>query len=283
MSKPFDAATKRLVESNPLAWLACAGLPGIRARLLDADLSTVTSEADRIVRVEEPDYLAHLELQATYKADMSERVLLYNTLTFCKYKLPVQSVVFLLRKEADGPAMSGQAGYVVPQSVNGSLALRYRVVRLWELPVETVLAGPLATLPLAPLSAVTQAELPQVVRRMEARFVAEATLDEQDMLWTTTLLLLGLKLTKSGAFALLEGVRKMRESTTYMAILEEGAEEGARREARRILLRLGEKRFGAPDAATQARLNAITPVERLEQLTLRIFDVENWNALLAED
>ena len=123
MSKPFDAATKRLVERDPLAWLAYVGLTGERAELI---------EADRIIHVLLPEYLAHIELQATYQVNMGERVLLYNTLAFCKYKLPVQSVVILLQKEADGPAMSGQAGYEVPQSSDGSLLINYRVVRVWE-------------------------------------------------------------------------------------------------------------------------------------------------------
>ncbi|HZP80036.1 MAG TPA: hypothetical protein VFB21_00235 [Chthonomonadaceae bacterium] len=70
---------------------------------------------------------------------MGERMLLYNVLAYSRYKLPVQSVIILLRKEADGPAMSGKIGYEAPQSQAGSLALRYRVVRVWEKAVEEVL------------------------------------------------------------------------------------------------------------------------------------------------
>ena len=70
MSKPFDAATRHLVEIDPLAWLELAGLAGTDAELIDANLSTVTSEADRILHVKTPEYLAHVELQATYKSDL---------------------------------------------------------------------------------------------------------------------------------------------------------------------------------------------------------------------
>ena len=66
MSKPFDAAIKRLVEADPTAWLHFLGLPGEQAELMDADLATVIAEADRILRVTNPDYLAHIELQASY-------------------------------------------------------------------------------------------------------------------------------------------------------------------------------------------------------------------------
>ena len=91
MAKPFDAATKHLVEVDPLAWLRYVGLPGTEAELMDADLSTVTSEADRIIHVRGPEYLAHIEMQASYKTDMHVRVLVYGVLAFAKYGLPVQS------------------------------------------------------------------------------------------------------------------------------------------------------------------------------------------------
>lgn len=76
----------------------------------------------------------------------------------------------------------------------------------------------------------------------------------------------------------------MRESTTYQAILEEGKAEGLAQgqlqEARRVLLRLASKRFGAPDTPTKAAVKAIGSVERLERLTLRVLDVGSWEELL---
>ncbi len=116
MAKPFDAATKHLIQTDPLAWLRYAGLPGTQVQLRDADFSTVTAEADRVLHVRTPEYLAHIELQSTYQTDMGKRMLLYNALAYSRYDLPVQSVLILLRKEADGPAMSGQVRCVVPQS-----------------------------------------------------------------------------------------------------------------------------------------------------------------------
>jgi predicted transposase YdaD len=285
MAKPFDAATKRLVEADPLAWLHYAGLPGTQANLIDADFSTVTSDADRVIHVQTPEYLAHIELQSAYKTDMSERVLLYNVLAHCKYKLPVQSVLILLRREADGPAMSGKAGYEVPQSQDGSLNLRYRVVRVWEKAVEEVLRGELATLPLAPLAHVSENELPEVVRQMEARIDTEASAEDAGMLWTTTFLLMGLKYERELTRQLLKGVRAMKESTTYQAILEEGEERGilkGRIQAmKEILLRQGTRRFGAPDAQTQSAIEAIASTDVLEALIDRVFDVESWEDLFA--
>ena len=72
MSKRFDAATKQLVETRPADWLAFLGLPGTGASVVDADLSTVTAEADRVVRVDNGPlpYLLHVEFQASYDPEM---------------------------------------------------------------------------------------------------------------------------------------------------------------------------------------------------------------------
>lgn len=84
----------------------------------------------------------------------------------------------------------------------------------------------------------------------------------------------------------------MRESTAYQAILDEGRAEGEIKgraegeikgraeEARRLLLRLGRKRWGDPDPAIEATVRAITDVERLELLAERISEVASWQELL---
>jgi hypothetical protein len=43
MSKPFDATTKYLVESNPRDWLALVGVQATVVEVIVADLSTVTA------------------------------------------------------------------------------------------------------------------------------------------------------------------------------------------------------------------------------------------------
>ena len=85
----------------------------------------------------------------------------------------------------------------------------------------------------------------------------------------------------------------MKESSTYQAILVEGRNEGLTEgltegrakgraeEARRILLRIGRKSLGQPDAATLASIEAIQDVERLEELTERLLEVASWPELLA--
>ncbi|MBC8135950.1 MAG: hypothetical protein H8F28_08710, partial [Fibrella sp.] len=61
MSKPYDAVTKRLIELRPAEWVRFLGLPPGNVSLVDADLSTITSYADRIIRVDTDagSYLVH--------------------------------------------------------------------------------------------------------------------------------------------------------------------------------------------------------------------------------
>jgi predicted transposase YdaD len=80
----------------------------------------------------------------------------------------------------------------------------------------------------------------------------------------------------------------MEESTTYQAIIRrgkaegiaEGRVEGKLEGAREVVLRLGRRRFGEPDAATQTALASLHDIERLEQLAERLLEVESWQELL---
>lgn len=120
---------------------------------------------------------------------------------------------------------------------------------------------------------------------MEARIDTEAPTEDIGMLWTTTFLLMGLKYEPELTQLLLKGVRAMKESSTYQALLAEGEERGILKgEAlalRKILIRQGTRRFGAPDAQTQSAIEAITSIDVLEALIDRVFDVESWEDLLA--
>jgi hypothetical protein len=103
----------------------------------------------------------------------------------------VQSVVVLLREVADGPQFTGLLEDRLP---DGVLYHRfwYNLVKVWERPVEEILRGELATLPLAPVSRVPAGELPRIIERMDERIERDASPDEKPDLWTATYLLMGL-------------------------------------------------------------------------------------------
>lgn len=193
-TKPYDATTKYLLETGPAGWLEYVGLGRPSAiSIVDADLATVTSAADKVIRVDSPaSWLAHLELQSSRDLFLPDRLLQYNVLLNSRHGLPVQSVVILLRPEAEHAELTGINRHY---QVHGDcyLEFRYHVVRVWQVPVEEVLAGGIGTLPPAPLAAVTPEQLPQVIRRMEQRLSTEVAPADAATLWTATYILMGLR------------------------------------------------------------------------------------------
>jgi predicted transposase YdaD len=293
MSKPYDATTKTLLETRPEDWLPLLGQgPAWRVRLIDTDVSTVTAAADKVLYVEDREpWLLHLELQAGRDADLVRRTLRYNVLLDCRHDLPVQSVIVLLRLSADGPELTGVYERPLPRS-RRSLLFDYEVLRVWQVPADSISKGGPGTLPLAPIADVAEDDLPDVIRHMERRLSREVPPAEAEQLWIATYVLMGLRYPPALATQLLQGVRAMKESATYQAIIAEGeakgrAEgrvegrvEGRAEEARRFLLLLGRKHLGEPDQQAQAQLAAITGVAQLERLGQRLLDVATWQELL---
>ena len=111
---------------------------------------------------------------------------------------------------------------------------------------------------------------------MGERLGREASPAEAATLWTASYWLLGVRLPAEQAGRLLEGVRAMRESTTYQATLQEGRAE----EARRILLRQGGRKFGPPGAEIRTAVEGIADFDRLERLADRVLGASTWGELL---
>jgi predicted transposase YdaD len=109
MPKPFDASTKHLLETRSADWLEYLGLPRAPVEVTDADLSTVTAAADKVLRALGPSpWLAHVELQAGHDPGLEARILEYNVLLDRRHQLPVRSIAVLLRPGADRPRLTGR-------------------------------------------------------------------------------------------------------------------------------------------------------------------------------
>jgi predicted transposase YdaD len=142
MPRPFDATLKELIETYPHDWLAQLDLPAsLPVDVIDADLSTITTQADKVLRVQDaPPWLLHLELQASRDPHLAGRLHRYNVLLHYRHALPVHSVVVLLRRHADDPALTGVVR-VQPRHGRSSLEFHYEVLRLWQQPVDPILEG----------------------------------------------------------------------------------------------------------------------------------------------
>ena len=76
----------------------------------------------------------------------------------------------------------------------------------------------------------------------------------------------------------------MEESVTYQKTIRKGEAMGEAKgkleEARKILLLLGRRRFGEPSAEVAAGLEAVTDLNRLEELNERLLQATSWQELL---
>lgn len=293
MPKPFDATLKAMLEASPDDWPVLAGYPRAETRVIDADVSTFTAAADKVLRVRgSPDWIMHVEFQAGPDAFLPRRTHLYNTILEYRHDLMVRSVIVLLRPEARLANLTG----TYERQFAGEAAhvtFRYRVISVWELPLGPLLAGGPGTLPLAPISAVSEAELPGILDQMKDRMRATQLPVDSDELWTATYILMGLRYPEDLMRQLLRKVMGMKESVTYQAIVAEGVakglaqgltqgrEQGAVEGLQKTVRRLGQELFGPPDESTKAALKAIDDLEELERLSLRLLKVDSWQALLA--
>ena len=288
----FDITSKHLIAGGPRDWLTLAGLPvpasADAVRAVDAELSTLSAASDQVIRVDDPiaPYLAVVDFQSGHDAAFDLRMLLYNVLARWRHRLPVRTVAYLLRPAAETRHLSG--GLRERLDVDARLEFDYRVIRVWELSPDLVLAGGLGTLPLAPVTAVGRADLPGVIDHMRARLDREVPPATAGELWYATRVLLGLRYDAAVANALLKGVLAMRESTTYMETLEEGARLGeARGEARglvlgtrRLLLRQAVRRLGPVTVAAAARLETVDDLAVLERLDDTLSTATDWASWL---
>lgn len=283
MAQHFDATTKFLVELNPTDWLHLLGLPLGPTRIAEADMSTVSTAADRLVFVEAAaPYGLLTEFQGNADPEFPDRLLEYVVLARNRLKVPIQAVTILLRSFAGHDRLKGRHLIYGP---NGDVVIdfRYRVLRVWQMPPEVFLAGGLAVLPLATIAKVRRSELPLLLERIGERLEREASPQQADLLRTATFVLMGLKFDKILVEKLMS--RNVLElSSTYRALHDEakaeGKAEGKAETALNLILRLGSLRFGEPTPETLARLRAISDAEELEAMAGRLLSAESWIELV---
>jgi hypothetical protein len=279
--QPYDPTLKALVETEPESWPVLLGRPTGPTTVIDADIATVSGAADKVLRVSaDPPYLLHLEFVAGHDAATLPRKLhVRNGLLEDRHDLRVRSGAVLLRPEADSPQLAGRYERGFPGE-EAYLIFRYQVVRVWQLPPEPLLTGGLSLLPLAPISAVTEADLPGIIKRIGQRLSGRRARKQAPVVWAAAYLLLGLRYSPALAEQLFRGVVSMKESSTYQAILEEGRTEGAVAEARKLLRVFGDRAFGLPDARTAAAIERIDDLTQLEEMCSRLPSAGSWQELL---
>jgi predicted transposase YdaD len=290
MPKPFDGANKHLFENRPIDWLRFARLPLPRSpkdvTVVDADLSTVmTLSADKLVRVGNVPgigtYLAHIEFQSGPDPDLDLRMLLYNAAIRRRHRLPVLSVVFLLRPKAHSPGVTG--GVSDQLDAIAKLDFGYHVVPVWKLPPEAVLRAGVGVLPLAPITAVRKEDLPALIGAVKRRIHAEVPGQQGKEFLLAMRVLMGLKYQESLTEKLMQTIAEMTDSVEWQKIHRkgkaEGKAEGIIEGERRTLIRLGTAKFGRPSAAVLKRLSRAADAGNLSRLSERLLTASAWKDL----
>jgi predicted transposase YdaD len=283
MPMPFDATLKDIARTHPQDFEAQFDLTGpLPVALLNVDLYTITAATDVALGHGEPlKSITDFHFQAGRDDDLPARVLLYNAVFFYRYRVPVHSVVVLLRPSANDPSLDEGVHYAVwPE--RGRTDLTFEIVRMWQRPVERILAGGVGTLPLAPLclmpeGTTLEAALPGILRQIQERLAREATPEEAARLMAATFVLTGLRLSREMVKQVFQGVQGMRESSSYQLILDEGRVE----ERQKVLLELGTERFGPPTEPERNILSSLTDLDRLERITKRLLRAADWQELLS--
>jgi hypothetical protein len=282
LAKPFDIATKQIIDADPAAWLKFLKLPCGSAEVLNVDLST-SMEPDRLIQAHDPLYVQNTEIFSTYKADWVERMLPYHFGARYRFKQRVKSTAVLLRPEADGPLMTGRIQ-------DEDFYFQFQVVRLWEVPLEDILSGPPSLLPLAVVSRVNEDDLPSLLGEIRERTQAQGT-GLMDAAYSITTTLLGLTYEAGRVKELVRGVWNMPEWVLDSSIVKEAMAEGEARgkaegkaegkeEIIEILLK---QRFSTLPAGTTARLDALT-TDQMNDLAAALLsfstlaDLDKWLA-----
>ncbi len=275
----YDQAFKRLLRRGHAGFLALVA-PGLVWRgERSPEFPAVRRQADLVWEVQTPEgerSLLHVELQTEPDTQIGARIADYKIQLWQRDHLPIQSVVVFLR-----PASNIQPSpFVIPWRQGTSLQSDYAIIKLWEIPVERVLATPAYDLwPLAALMAGVTVE--RVVAVDEQIAAAPLPQAERSELTGLLVVLSELRLRRWKTLQALRRNPMIDELVRQSSLFEEAKLEGkleGKREAIQLML---EARFGTLSADMLAALGAAddaaleglarhAATETLEQIRARL-------------
>ncbi|KJH72393.1 Rpn family recombination-promoting nuclease/putative transposase [Aliterella atlantica] len=280
----IDNISKFLIEqysSDFAAWLLSESIS--LTTINPTELNVEPIRADSVMLLQSSAVILHTEFQTVGDETMPFRMADYYLRL--KRKFPaqtIQQVVIYLKRTSSN--LVRQERYVTPVMTH-----QFRVIRLWEEPVEIFLSTP-GLLPLAVLSSAANKEsvLTQVVNELEQI----ANPREQSNLVAATSILAGLELDEQTIRQLMRSP-VMRESTMYQSILREGRAEGLEQgmqqgliqgrtvEGRALVLKLLTRKLGTLSSEMTTKVSALS-LEQLESLGealldfTSVADLETW-------
>jgi len=274
----YDQAFKILVDLNPNDWALLTGLTVVNNSAgMETELPERNRHLDRLIRVsdDQGDIAVHLEFQAGKSGNrVPIRLIDYSIGVTEKYRLPVHSCVVLLRRPADSPVLTG-AYKQRSRSVMPYLTFRYRVIRLWQVPVKTLLLPGSSVAVAGVLSDYGTLTADEIALRIAACINVISDIDTRAMLFTIAYNLAGLRFNNNQADIMFGREISVLEkySSTVQATLRRG-------EAR-LLLTSAEQIFGAP---SQEILDKVRNAKskKLVEWNVRIRTAQSWAELVTD-
>ena len=280
----IDNISKFLIEeysADFAAWLL--GESMTLTTINPTELNVEPIRADSVMLLQSSEVILHTEFQTVSDETMPFPMADYYLRL--KRKFPerdIQQIVIYLKPTTSN--LVRQTSYQTPMMTH-----QFRVIRLWEEPVEVFLSTP-GLLPLAVLSQATDKErvLAQVVKELEQ--ITDQR--EKSNLAAATSILAGLQLNEQTIRQLMRSP-VMRESTMYQSILREGEErgleqgleqgliEGRAAEGKALVLKQLTRKLGNLSPELTAKVSNLS-LERLEALAedlldfTRVADLESW-------
>jgi predicted transposase/invertase (TIGR01784 family) len=264
----IDNISKFLIEQYPndfATWLL--GQPINLTRLDPTELNVEPIRADSVMLLQSADLILHTEFQTLPDETMPFRMVDYYVRLRRKFpdREILQVVIYLKPTNSD---LVRQTRYQT-----NVMTHEFRVIRLWEEPVEIFLRTP-GLLPYAVLSQAEDKE--QILQQVVGELEQIEDVRQQSNLTAATSILAGLQLTP-------ETIRRlmwspvMRESSMYQSILQEGRAEGRAeglQQERALVLKLLTRKVGSLSPELQVRISGLS-IERLEALGEALLDFES--------
>ena len=292
-TKPYDQAFKFVAEQDPESLLLMLGAiePDEKAtiELLPREISVAALLPDQPYRVTSGrgDRVVHVEAWTMWDHDIPNRMVEYGPLHWFKYRLPVDSYVILLIKKGL-PRQAPRQGVTIAGGTR--METRFHLIRLWQISARKTLgSGRQALLPFVPLMDGGRAELEAGAEAL--RFVSDERLRRE--IGLHFVMLGGLRYNHFDLLEMIGGmsmmpIERLRESSFYQSILEEGRKEGreeGREEERKaalariadLLRLLADKRF--PGVQLGSEVEAVGDPDKLHRLCHELDEIPDTETL----
>ena len=228
------------------------------------------------------DMVLHLRFQRLYQDDIGEVLYKESVRLKALYNCPVQTLVFLMWKGADGP------GFTCSYRIPAGGVYQYKLMRLWEKDAAEMLNS-VGTAMFAPLCKFPEETLPELLRDVE-KIIETKGKDaaEKRNCWAVAYSSLGLKYPAERVNELLKHrMPEILEFHESKSVRSEGfydgntagAEEGLQLACRDWVFALGRQRFRQEPGDLVEKLDQNKDLKAWELLAGRVLTVAGWQDL----